>query len=716
MDVIVQKHCTPDRLSTSALLSVACQLSLSSTTITTTDERIPHLDPEKTKYIFQLLRAIYHARFIAGCYNVAVLMVILVIGVFHWRRTRKDRMRWRARVSRIQASRERQEIVSSTGESSSSGSSTIEGNTTPPDSTAKIVAGDVDPSAIDVERLPLLPNKTRQKHQTTSRIRKCLTAFRRRLASFLTYQPAPIPIINRTLPQNSTSLFITTFLLLNIFFLSYGLPLTLPFFFVFATKCGLMFVVNLPLLYLLSAKNQPLRRITGYSYEGLNIFHRRLGEWMCLLAVVHFTAMVLFQFYIAEDWLRQLTSPGGPKEYFSHPVILYGLGALVAYETLFFTSLGSFRQRWYEIFLASHVGLQIAGLVFVWFHFHTSRLYVGLSLVIFLVDRLVWRLGVKKTSMMVDLAVMEDGRTVMLSGDWDIPVEGSDIGGPSRRWSWVLGLFGIRRKSVLYGWKPADHVFLTVPVLGRSHALQAHPFTIASAAPQPLSESDETRHAWLSLLIRAQDGFTEELLRYAQAHSRVEVRLDGPYGSSHTLDMLRASDCVILVAGGSGIAVTFPLAWALLSDRAKTSRVTDVGEDYTQEEDKLNTRHMGMKKRRSKQCIHLIWLTHSRSHRSWIPQDRLDEMVEMGLDLVVPEPTEGAGRPDVAGLVEGWIRDSSSCALEESDGERPAVGVVCSGPDGLNRLVRNVCADVIGGGLGDAPNVDVKVAVEKFGW
>lgn len=503
-----------------------------------------------------------------------------------------------------------------------------------------------------------------------------------------------------------------------------------------------MFIVNLPLLYLLSAKNQPLRKLTGNSYESLNIFHRRLGEWMCLLAVVHFGSMVLWQFVVCEEWLRQLTSPGGPREYFSHPVILQGMGALVAYEMLFFTSLGSFRQRWYELFLASHVGLQVSGLGFLWFHFRTSRLYVGLSLVVFLVDRLVWRLGVKKASMVVDLVVMEDGRTVLLSGDWDIPPQPQNfrIGDEEPTW-WKRLVPGFLRrhgrKSVICGWKPADHVFLTVPVLGRSHALQAHPFTIASAAPRSDSVAasaadthgevqEETRHAWLSLLIRAQDGFTEELLQYAQTHSRVEVRLDGPYGSSHTLDMLRASDCVILVAGGSGIAVTFPLAWELLNDRAGKSpnlQDADDDEDCTEEEDKLtNTGNINRARKQegSNQCIHLIWLTHSRSHRSWIPQDRLDEMVQMGLDLVMPEPTEEAGRPDVAGLVEDWIRDSSSSSSPSSAGEhgkRPAVGVVCSGPDGLNRLVRNVCADVISGRLGGAAaDVDVRLAVEKFGW
>jgi hypothetical protein len=45
---------------------------------------------------------------------------------------------------------------------------------------------------------------------------------------------------------------------------------------VFADRCGLVFA-NLPLLYLLAAKTQLHRLLTGYSYESLNIVHRRLG-------------------------------------------------------------------------------------------------------------------------------------------------------------------------------------------------------------------------------------------------------------------------------------------------------------------------------------------------------------------------------------------------------------------------------------------------------
>jgi predicted ferric reductase len=119
------------------------------------------------------------------------------------------------------------------------------------------------------------------------------------------------------------------------------------------------------------------------------------------------------------------------------------------------------------------------------------------------------------------------------------------------------------------GWKPNDHIFLTVPSLSRKHALQAHPLTIFSAAPTTGVDEQET-HAWFSVLIRAQaeGGFTRALLEHARSHVKTRIRLDGPYGSSHALDMLSTADTAILIAGGSGIAVAYPLLFSLLQPQS----------------------------------------------------------------------------------------------------------------------------------------------------
>lgn len=643
-------------------------------------------DPEKVEYIRQLLELLDEARVIVAWYNVVVLGVVVgMAGWFWW-----GRLRGLVREEEEEGDEgDRVSLGMASSSSSSSLSGTVVGTPTPT----------VEAKNIDLERSPLLGwKRTSSSSFTTPQKQTILRRTLNTIHAWLLHQPPPLPLIHRTLPSNGTTLTVLFWLALNFTLHFYRLPFHWDFFFIFADRTGCVFVVNLPLLYLLSAKNQPLRRLTGYSYEALNIFHRRVGELLCFEAAVHAVGMVLWQFVLAREWLVASRSA---YVYFTHPIILCGLGALVAYEVLGATSLASFRKRWYEVFLAVHVVLQAGGLGLLWFHYETSRPYVAVSVGVFVVDRVVWRLGLKRVSVAAELVVL-DRDTYVVFADWEIPQPDKS---KSRWWPSFLSR---PRRSILQGWEPTDHVFLTVPALGRSHALQAHPFTIASAAPgrwpyekEAEQEDDNgkvrnTHHAQLTLLIRAHSGFTRDLLTHALTHQslthplRLQVHLDGPYGSPHALDMLRASESAVLVAGGSGIAVVFSLAWALLSPPPGTV-----------------TRKRDGKGRKRRRKVHLLWVTHSREHREWIPRAQLDELVSRGLDLVMPEPTVEAGRPDVEGLVSGWIAGASS---GNEDGIRREAGVVVSGPDGLNRMVRNVCAREVGRGK------EVRVAVEKFGW
>ncbi len=82
------------------------------------------------------------------------------------------------------------------------------------------------------------------------------------------------------------------FIGLNIFDALFRINFNIDELFVMAERFGLVFVANLPLLFILAAKNQPLEFLTGRSYESMNIFHRRLGEDLCLQAFLHTSGMV----------------------------------------------------------------------------------------------------------------------------------------------------------------------------------------------------------------------------------------------------------------------------------------------------------------------------------------------------------------------------------------------------------------------------------------
>ncbi|KAL1610444.1 hypothetical protein SLS60_002112 [Paraconiothyrium brasiliense] len=593
-------------------------------------------DPGKAPQFRKLAEAVLYGRKVVNTYNLVLLGVLLVFTLWHWAEKLALRKRWRD----ARRSAKRDESADDTWSSSSS---TIEGTASPPDASIKKV-DDVD------ETSPLL--STRSSRQESTVLWKPFHLLR----AFLLYQPRPVPIIDKTLPTNAISLLVFAFVTLNLLYNLYGMTYELLYIFSFADRCGLIFSANLPLLYLLAAKTQPLKFLTGYSYESLNIFHRRVGELLCFEAFMHLVGMFIVWFFA----LRKIGFT--LARFILNKLVILGLLAFLSYQVLFITSLGSFRKRMYEVFLTLHIFFQVMGLTFLWFHFHTARPYVGAALAIFLIDRVVFRLWLKATTHLATLAILEDGETILVSTNWDT----------STRQSLLMP------KSMEHGWKPNDHVFLTVPALSRKHTLQAHPFTIFSAAPT-FHTNKEGAHAWFSLLIRAQgnEGFTRQLLDYARSQESANIRLDGPYGSSHALDMLRASDTAVVIAGGSGIAVAYPLLYALLC------RTTTPSADI----------EGGSKRRKTK----LLWITHEAAHHSWIPKDKWVELVEWGLEAHTPTATAVVGRPNVHSSLRSMI-----------DGGR--TGVVVSGPDGLVRDVRNTVAGLLCAGK------DVKVQVEKFGW
>jgi len=585
----------------------------------------------------------------------AVLVVFLVIfAAQQWsaRRSNRKKQEARSRDAYEKDNRGNQhydatktplatEHESSTS-ASSSGSSTVEGNTAPPSNGKPTISDPVKKHwTLQDEETPLLDRET-QDH------RKPRRTLYHNLRSWLMYQPPNIPIVKEVMPSNATTLLVLLFFGINLFYLFYNIPFSVWAFFLFGDRAGLLFVANLPLLYLLSAKNGPFRLLTGHSYEGVNIIHRRLGEFMCLLGLLHAISFIIV-------WYIFLFPRVSFLQLLSEKLIWLGLVTLVCYESLHLTSLAFFRQRFYEIFLASHVFFQFGALGFLFFHHHGSRPYVGVALGIIVLDRVLFRAFIKRRTVQADLTIMEDGETVLLSANWSIPAR-----------TFFSHLFN---HDIVHGWHATEHIYVSIPSLGGTHALQAHPFTIFSAAPDLRTPN---AHAWLDLIIRAHSGFSSHLLRHARSHATTSLRIDGPYGSHHALEMLHVSSLSVIVAGGSGVAVAYPLLWSLLHSEHKNDVV-------------------------------FICVVHSTLHLEWLGQERLEELKTLGAEVVVPGPTDREGRPDVGALVKGIVQ-------KRRVGSDESVGIVVSGPDGMNRGVRNACAEMVGEGL------DIGVAIEKFGW
>lgn len=630
-----------------------------------TDDIVSTLNEERraSPEVQELIQAILFSRRFVATYLTALAALIAVWAISKW-------------LSNFFT---RRTAVTSPPSIASSSSSTLQGTESPP------------LKDVSAESTPLLEGLNRNGRSVHVRTWH-------RIRAFMLHQPKPIPALTapkNTLPANETSLIIFLFLTLNIFYLFYGLPLSSKHVFTFADRAGLLFVVNLPVLYILAAKNnQPLGWITGWSYEGLNIFHRRLGEWLTVTAVIHAICMVI-GFY-------QLLAPSGFSLYWylTRFIIIFGQIGFASYIVIYFTSIGYFRQASYELFLASHIFLQVLALVMLFFHHHNARPYVGAALAIWVLDRGISRIALKTSPFTATLEIAKDGETVLVFCDM-----------PLARSRWNFGM-----KS---GWLAGQHVFLTVPEISGRHRFQAHPFTIASPAPP----RDTNAKSWpLQLTIRAQDGFSRELLEYAKLHQHSRVLIDGPYSSSEVLHAVQKADRTCLIAGGSGIAVTYPFAWALQAGSLLASDVIHDRIFY------LNGQRRSPNVSRidlvdQKKFAH-FWIRQESVHESWIKL--LPDATESAsfkhatgnptntgkaLDLITHrfETRSATGehqRPDMAAELKAWVWTDQKEELNSHD----RICVVVSGPDGLVRDIQNTVAELVQDGC------NIEVHVEKFGW
>ena len=669
-------------------------------------------------HIRKIIAAIlWHRKFILSYY--AVIGVVITISCAHGIYDKIER--------RSRKKKESGTDTSTPSPTVSSSSSTLRGTITPRDKD--------DDGVLVTENTLLLPQQTIASVQRPRLLH--------RLKAFLLYQPRPVRALtspSNVLPNHGTSLLVILFLAINIFYLMYRAPLSISWIFILADRAGLLFVANLPVLYILAAKtNQPIKWLTGWSYESLNLFHRRLGEWMIVVAVIHMLGMFVVWYTILRslgfDLIRYLTAP----------TVFLGIAAIVSYFIIYITSVGWFRHLYYETFLGLHIFFQVAALAFLFFHYPTARLYVLATFAIWAIDRLLWRITLSTRKYIATLEVAPDGQTVLINCNIDL----------RRR------LFGIRM-GLHHGWLPGQHVFLTIPSMGFKYRFQTHPFTIASPAPP----RDANAGSWpLQLVIRSIDGFSLDLLKFARHHQHCQIFLDGPHGGIEALEAAHHADRVCFIAGGSGIAVTYPLAWDVRVDCAM------------QREAPVSTRAVykdGVKSVRSvSECGPLIdfsefahfWVRQESSHSRWIPmfpratsvkQNSVSEFCseDVGKDADQEEdvaaivthsydtrsPHTDGGRPDIRSEVWNWVtsspstRASSSTLLgcdgpqslrpsfvktssifhptpsHETKARKERICIIVSGPDGLVRDVRNTAAHLIQEGW------NIQVWVEKFGW
>jgi len=244
----------------------------------------------------------------------------------------------------------------------------------------------------------------------------------------------------------------------------------------------------------------------------------------------------------------------------STPLVLAGVLAFICMSILMFTSLESIRRFSYRLFFLTHLTTVVIMPPLLFFHAHSGRLFMVITLIIFILDLIT-----RKLDTVTSLASLE-----RIPGTNLVKI--------------VLSL--PYHKINRFRTHPGAHIYLSIPAAARPDSNPAsaafllfeflfNPFTVAAV-------DDETGD--LTLVARHRGGpITSALARFAgikpantmtrstivsREDGKIPLCIEGPYGMVKHFPNLAGGefDRILLVAGGIGATFTVPLYRSILHD------------------------------------------------------------------------------------------------------------------------------------------------------
>lgn len=262
-------------------------------------------------------------------------------------------------------------------------------------------------------------------------------------------------------------------------------------------------VTQIPFIFLLSCKFNPISLLTGISYERFNWLHRWVSRTVFITTIVHWS--YFFTEWTLADFVQW--------EFKTMPMIKYGFGA---FAVLGWTLLsGSFRSVSYEIFVLQHIAAAAVLLWLLCIHVPSYAMYnIWLSVGFVAFD---WSFRLL-LALVRNIHFGKPGYLARLENVGDLTRLTADVG---------------------FTWKPGQHIYLSIPAV---RPFELHPFTIADSSK-------------LTLLIQARSGFTKSL-----REGQHRVFLHGPFGMPPTI----TQETVVLIACSTGVSFTLPILQDLL--------------------------------------------------------------------------------------------------------------------------------------------------------
>lgn len=336
-------------------------------------------------------------------------------------------------------------------------------------------------------------------------------------------------------------------------------------------RTGHLAVINLLVMFIFAARNNPLILLLGISFDTFNLFHRWIGRIIILESVAHVS------FWIANE-VDARGFPGIRHGLATDPFLQAGLVPIIAMVVIFLQTPSPIRHAFYEVFLHLHQALAITALVGIYYHAKIASLPQKAMMYV-----IVTTWVIERSSRLLRLLYYN----ITHRGMTEVHVEALE-GGACR------ATFYIPRSWTS---RPACHLYAYIPVVS---LWMSHPFSIAwveqgqlrrrpstfiplsststivgspspsrrdsfSKRPSPsvisswdteLQSFPKSKHnaAALTCIMAARNGMTSALYHRARnaPNGILQLRafVEGPYGG---LDSLRSYGTVLLFAGGVGI-------------------------------------------------------------------------------------------------------------------------------------------------------------------
>ncbi|KAH6633721.1 ferric reductase [Boeremia exigua] len=423
------------------------------------------------------------------------------------------------------------------------------------------------------------------------------------------------------------------------------------------SRSGVMAVMNMIPLFLLAGRNNPIIKLTGISFDTMNLIHRWFGRIVVLEAIAHTVCWIANKVQ-SKGWAAVQASITHSE------FIMTGLIGTVAFTFLLLQSPSPVRHSFYEVFLHGHIAGAAVALGAVWVHLKARPQQLMLYGVVAL-----W--AAERTMRFARLIMNNVGKGGSTADIDVLPGDALRITVKmARPWSF----------------RPGQHAYLYMPSVG---LWTNHPFSIAWSEEEedphhidekslPMTSNDlalQKSKTSMSFIVRRRTGFTDKLFQKANlsASGRISIPCfaEGPYGGED----LSSYGTVMLWAAGIGITHQVP-------------HVRDIVAGYAN--GTVATRRLT-----------LVWIIQSPEHLEWIrtwmthilAMPRRREILKILLFVTRPRSTKEIhspsssvqmfpGRPNVQSLVDQEMHEGIGAACVTTCG----TGALA---DDLRRAVRN---------------------------